>query len=204
MYVCRCPLNFCYTTCKKTTLFVFLTCKCTIDTNCVSGAIRLEDCNDGIENNLISCHFSKEGLEECELRDFALIIRRRLKNELKRRYYYAVPPFPKQNQFSTPLDLLIIFYYPLPQPHQFQLASSQLVKTRKIKEHAKFLAPWEESPMQRTLSRTFLVFPKWKQLIVKPYICLPKRKTDKAFLIDLCRARCFATEAQEIVWDLYT
>ena len=76
---CEIPSKFFDRTCKKTTLFVFLTCKCTIDTNCTSGAVRLEDCNDGIENHLISCHFSKEGLEECELRDFALIIRRGLK-----------------------------------------------------------------------------------------------------------------------------
>ena len=32
--------------------------------------------NDGILNYLINCHFSKEGLEEYELRDFGLIIRR--------------------------------------------------------------------------------------------------------------------------------
>ena len=60
-----------------------------------SGAVRLKDCNDGIENHwsivltewcssvkglyLISCHFSKEGLEEYELGDFALIIRDGLK-----------------------------------------------------------------------------------------------------------------------------
>ena len=94
---CEMPTKFLLHYLQKDILFVFLTCKCIIDTNCVSGAIRLEDCNDGIENDLISCHFSKEGLEECELRAFALINRRRLKNELKRRNYYAVPPFPKQN-----------------------------------------------------------------------------------------------------------
>ena len=32
----------------------------------------------------------------------------------------------------------------------------------------------------RTLSRTYLVFTNWKQLIVKPYICLPQRQTRHA------------------------
>ena len=54
--------------------------------------------------------------------------------------------------------------------------SSQLVKTEE-KEHALFSVPWEEYPLQRTLSRTYLVFPNWKQLIVKSYICLPQRQT---------------------------
>ena len=48
--------------------------------------------------------------------------------------------------------------------------SSQLVKTEE-KERALFSIPWEESPLQRTLSRTYLVFSNWKQLIVKLYIC---------------------------------
>ena len=48
--------------------------------------------------------------------------------------------------------------------------SSQVVKTEE-KERALFSIPWEESPLQRTLSRTYLVFSNWKQLIVKLYIC---------------------------------
>ena len=48
--------------------------------------------------------------------------------------------------------------------------SSLLVKTEE-KERALFSIPWEESPLQRTLSRTYLVFSNWKQLIVKLYIC---------------------------------
>ena len=44
------------------------------------------------------------------------------------------------------------------------------------KEHALFSVPWEE----RTLRRTYLVFPNWKKLIVKPYICLPIRQTRHA------------------------
>ena len=31
--------------------------------------------------------------------------------------------------------------------------------------------------MVRTLSRTYLVFTNWKQLIMKPYICLPQIQT---------------------------
>ena len=46
------------------------------------------------------------------------------------------------------------------------------------KEHALlFTVPWEEHPSLRSLSRTYLVFPNGKQLIVKPYICLPQRQT---------------------------
>ena len=57
--------------------------------------------------------------------------------------------------------------------------SSQLVKTEE-KEHALFSIPWEEFPLQRTLSRTYLVFSNWKQLIVKLHICLPQRQTRQA------------------------
>ena len=58
--------------------------------------------------------------------------------------------------------------------------SSQLSKTEE-KEDALFSVPWEKSSLQRTLSRTYLAFPNWKQLIVKPYICLPQRQTRHAF-----------------------
>ena len=57
--------------------------------------------------------------------------------------------------------------------------SSQLSKTEE-KEDALFSVPWEKSSLQRTLSRTYLAFPNWKQLIVKPYICLPQRQTRHA------------------------
>ena len=53
-------------------------------------------------------------------------------------------------------------------------------------------------PLVRTLSRTYLVFPNWKHS-EKRY-----QKTDKACSRDLCRANCFAREAQEIVWDFCT
>jgi len=58
--------------------------------------------------------------------------------------------------------------------------SLQLLKTEE-KEDALFSVSWEESPLQRTLSRTYLAFPNWKQLIVKPYICLPQRQTRHAY-----------------------
>ena len=52
--------------------------------------------------------------------------------------------------------------------------SSELVKIEE-KEHAAFSVPWEEPPLLRVL-----VFCNWKQLIVKPYICLPQRQTRHA------------------------
>ena len=52
--------------------------------------------------------------------------------------------------------------------------SSKLVKIEE-KEHAAFSVPWEEPPLLRVL-----VFFNWKQLIVKPYICLPQRNTRHA------------------------
>ena len=55
-------------------------------------------------------------------------------------------------------------------------------------------------PLVRTLSRTYLVFPNWKHS-VKRY---STSKTDKACSRYLCRANCFAREAQEIVWDFCT
>ena len=57
--------------------------------------------------------------------------------------------------------------------------SSQLSKTEE-KGDALFSVPWEKSSLQRTLSWTYLAFPNWKQLIVKPYICLPQRQTRHA------------------------
>ena len=52
--------------------------------------------------------------------------------------------------------------------------SSKLVKIEE-KEHVAFSVPWEEPPLLRVL-----VFCNWKQLIVKPYICLPQRQTRHA------------------------
>ena len=52
--------------------------------------------------------------------------------------------------------------------------SSELVKIEE-KDHAAFSVPWEEPPLLRVL-----VFCNWKQLIVKPYICLPQRQTRHA------------------------
>ena len=97
---------------------------------------------------------------------------------LKGEYYYVLPPsVPKAELVQHPSWSFDNCYYPLPPHHQvFKLESSQLVKTEE-KEHALFSVPWEESPMQRT----YLVFPKWKQLIVKPYICLHHRQTRHAW-----------------------
>ena len=58
--------------------------------------------------------------------------------------------------------------------------------------------------LARTLRRTYLVFPHWKQLIVKPYICLSQRQTRHASATFACRANRFAREAQESVWDFCT
>ena len=43
-----------------------------------------------------------------------------------------------------------------------------------------FPYPGRSLPLQRTLSRTYLVFSNWKQLIVKLHICLPQRQTRQA------------------------
>ena len=77
--------------------------------------------------------------------------------------------------------------------------SSQLVKTVG-KKHALFSVPWEEPPLLRVL---VLTVSNGKQLIVKTYIFFAST-TDKACLRDLCRANCFASEAQEIIWDFCT
>ena len=74
------------------------------------------------------------------------------------------------------------------------------LRKQKKKSVPYFPSPGRAPPFLGTLSRTYLVFPNWKQLIGKPYICLPQRQTRHAGLRDLCRAHCFAMEAQEIVW----
>ena len=78
---------------------------------------------------------------------------------------------------------------------------SQLVKTEE-KECALFSIPWEESPLQRTLSRTYLA-PKLETVDCEtPHLFTSK--TDKAGLRDLCRENCFAREDQETVWAFCT
>ena len=64
--------------------------------------------------------------------------------------------------------------------------SSQLVKTEE-KKHALFFVSWEEPPLLRTLTRTYLVFPNWKTVDCET-VHLLKSKTDRACLRDLCRA----------------
>ena len=46
------------------------------------------------------------------------------------------------------------------------------------KEHALFSVPWEESSLAaEDFEPDIFGLPNWKQLIVKPYICLPQRQT---------------------------
>ena len=64
--------------------------------------------------------------------------------------------------------------------------SSQLVKTVE-KRHALFFVSWEEPPLLRTLSQTYLVFPNWKTIDCETLHLLTS-KTDRACLRDLCKA----------------
>ena len=70
--------------------------------------------------------------------------------------------------------------------------SSQLVKTEE-KERALFSIPWEESPLQRDFEPDIFGI-----LQLETVDC------ETLHLRDLCRANCFAREAQEIVWDFCT
>lgn len=63
----------------------------------------MKDCNDGILNYVISCHFSKEGLEEYELRDFGLIIRREAEKISLRSEIIMCAPVPKAELVQHPL-----------------------------------------------------------------------------------------------------
>ena len=67
--------------------------------------------------------------------------------------------------------------------------SSQLVKTEE-KKHALFFVSWEEPPLLRTLTRTYLVFPNWKTVDCETLHLLTS-KTDRACLRDHCRANWF-------------
>ena len=80
--------------------------------------------------------------------------------------------------------------------------SSQLVITKE-KEHALFSVLWEEPPLLRTLSRTLFGIPQLETVDCET-LHLFTSKTDKAWLRDLCRANCFASETQAIVWDFCT
>ena len=71
--------------------------------------------------------------------------------------------------------------------------SSQLVKTVE-KRNALFFVSWEDPPLLRTLSRHIWYSPTGKQLIVKPYNCLPQRQTGHAY----------ATFARQTCLGLYT
>ena len=52
-------------------------------------------------------------------------------------------------------------------------------RKQKKKRMPYFPFPGRSPPCRRTLS-IYLAFPNWKQLIVKPYICLPQRQTRHA------------------------